>query len=171
MSNKRNVSKSDIETICANYRGEIIHGMVKIETNIELILATYFCAPNKNKADELLHSLLATENCTFNTKCELFNFILSNHCKTFIKENPSYKEKLLNLIKIRNNFAHRKFEIKDDMFNGDTLTNLYFEKWKTKNNKISKEIIKINNKIYAEYLRDMSYIFRCFKPICDELTT
>lgn len=115
-------------------RGSIIDKAVGIESKIDTLLATYFCA-DERRSIEFAFALLSRENITFNTKFEVLQFVLINNFPNFIKKYPKLKKDIPHIIRIRNIVAHQKYFPTDEMVNNHETVDITFENWKTKDNK------------------------------------
>lgn len=107
---------------CEFYRGKFIHQMTELEGFFDDIISIYFCPKEERKREELLYVLLSTEKMTLHGKYQLVSFIMHRYFQEFYdehspkptkeqKNNPpkSLDNKVEDLIKLRNKFAHRRF--------------------------------------------------------------
>ncbi len=135
-----------IDTQVANSRGQIIHLMILLETEIEECIALYFCGKSKVKRKEFIHSVLCKESFNSNTKYGLLSFIIKQSFPDFLNTHPSYIQDIEELNIFRNHCAHRKFH--GSMQND--AENLFFEYYKTERNKIRVEKIAASNKVFYQ---------------------
>ena len=120
---------SEKEKLCAFYRGIIIHHVINIEELIDIYLIAYYLRPKipkytsglgifdlqieyQEKEEEFGHTILEKENFNLNFKLAAWFFILNKHCKDFLDKHKRFKKSIIELIDLRNDFAHRKLDEK-----------------------------------------------------------
>lgn len=136
----------------AELRGYIIHHCIAIENSINNILKHHFCGSDLTKQEELYHIILVNEGFNFGRKKEIIYYILENYYKARfdkIINVSTFKAHFEELIKLRNDCAHRYYD-PNDLSSPITL-----KKPKTKNNNIDTEQISFDThdiKAFAEYI-------------------
>ena len=167
---KRQIEKNieNLHKLAAQYRGEIIAGATNVETHLEMIIADYFTDGNKKKSNELKHCLLSHNMFSFNTKKNLFLFIL----KTQFPKTKIDGKDIDRIMNLRNLMAHGKLVFYQEAlnevvnFDGNTIT-LY--EWKTSKNKIVSLPVKLTRGLVAKETKHMVDVVTKLKVILKAL--
>ncbi len=171
---------NSINNKASDFRGAFIHSVTLLETQIDEILTLYFCPKEPLKREELLYALLSTEKMTLFSKYQLLSFIMHRHYKKYyekhspqpLKKNkneippPSLDTRVLDVIELRNKFAHRKI-IKSFgntiNFDGDNIA-LDLKK-SGKNGEFKKAELKLNKEIMRGYSADILHLLLIFQGL------
>lgn len=132
------------ESFIVQYRGTIIHLAVKIETQMEEIIAFHYCGESMQKRLEFIHSILTKEYFTLEKKYITIGFICRNHYNDFFTEHEKGYKMIKDLIDIRNECAHIKFFPNRDINDLTKSESLFFQKYTTDKHKQVIQQIEIN---------------------------
>lgn len=103
-------------------RGELISQMVMLEKWVDIYIAQYFCSGNK--VWELMELIIATDRISFESKVQVFKVLIKRHDADFASKNKNMVKEILQMIKVRNVFAHYI------MFTGDSAVAKYIAEGK-----------------------------------------
>lgn len=85
-------------------RGRIIEKCTVLEFYMDLYISQYF-ANDERKQDEM-HNVILACRMTWDSKRQVLDYILSNHRKSVIHNNPALLKDIQKIIEHRNIFAH-----------------------------------------------------------------
>lgn len=136
----------------AQYRGIVIHQMVKIEGYVNTVLCAYFCS-TRQKRNEMMHILFSRESIGLKVKHELLLFILKNHYPKFFNKYPDFIEAFERLINLRNDCAHLDFKDKIEIESDQSISYI-IERLRTKDSKIKPPKITKLNQNGVEVVKD-----------------
>jgi hypothetical protein len=88
-----------------NWRGLIIGDTITLERNMDTFISEHFCK-TKTLAKELEDTLLSTKLVTYDSKKQVFCFIMKKHHPDWCKKFPDINKELQTIGEQRNIFAH-----------------------------------------------------------------
>lgn len=123
------------ETTASIARGLVINAAVHLEMAINVYLSRYF-AKNDTVREEIMASLFCTNRITFESKVQIFCFLINKYDNEFKIAKPKYAKDLKDIIERRNHFAHLTLDLTDEGF--DKTDNIGLGKF-------SKDIVQVHN--------------------------
>lgn len=155
------ISYDELTAIFRQYRGVIIHSMVDTERFIDTIITEYFCGANKIKRNEFMHLLLSQQGFSLQTKVAILNYLSDNRYKLFLAKYPNAKTYLDDLLQVRNDFAHRPFDISDNIDPKKMtidLNKIHFTQLTVKKGKLKKKETSVSKASMQRYVQQLSYV-------------
>ena len=142
---------NDLTTLSAKavqFRGQIIENLSSLELMIDTFLCFYFTKEESNR-DELANLVFRTNRITFESKRQIFEYILKNKFPNILVKYPSINKDLIFVIEQRNIIAHYILgNDEEDVFKQDK--ELTFIKYKNEISKIvytNKQMVDLKYKI------------------------
>ena len=124
-----NIKKdTDIKELTFYLRGMVLELTIALERNIDRYLTQHFCR-NEKTENELTEMFFFTEKTTLGAKKDVLFLLLDKYHKDFLKDNPTFKTRLDNLIPHRNIFAHLEIDY-SKMDANDLNFKIIFNKFK-----------------------------------------
>jgi len=99
-----------------------------LERAIDHYLSWYFASNDPLKYEELILLIFANERISFESKRQIFTFLLKKHHDPFLIKNPNLIKDLIYIIEQRNILAHYDYD--SDELTKDGLTQINFVKYK-----------------------------------------
>ncbi len=134
MAKKLSIEISNVDELCAYYRGQVIHDIVSLEDAIDFYLLCYYFRETTgtfpiptmqsiegfdNRLNEFRAFFFSRLNMNLSLKFEALALLIETHCKKYLTENkltgrgkksPNFISTIRRLIGMRNVFAHLKLD-------------------------------------------------------------
>jgi hypothetical protein len=104
---------TDITQNCFKVRGFIINQTISLERIMDRYISKYF-SNDETKIEELIELVFSTKRIAFESKRQIFKYIVDNHNKDFLKKYPDVCSDLKKIEEHRNVFAHYYLDNSDE---------------------------------------------------------
>ena len=96
-----------------SYRGQIINDLIHLERLMDEFLSRHFCNDSERKK-EFFELIIANERMSFNSKIQVFEYVLKKHHNQIVIEYPDIFSDIKKLNEERNIVAHYLLDTSTD---------------------------------------------------------